>query len=249
MKEKADQVVNDAPPPPDPALAQPIVATLLPDRGKTPTMIRRKEAGRLLLDWLNENGGFVQGEDASLYYFFRDYRRLYDLASQQWTAWKVLVRNGGPLPPTGAPVVPTLPASVTAVAPGIEGRFRKLIQDIKAKPAYNEAIGKALDIEGGVLTPPDLTSIQPEFTVTITGGQVFIGWGWNGCADWVDAIELQVDRGDSKGFALLAQDTTPGYTDTAPFPATPTKWTYRAIFLLEDARVGQWSKPVTVLVG
>lgn len=48
---------------------------------------------------------------------------------------------------------------------------------------------------------------------------------------------------------MLAQDTTPGYTDTAAFPATPTRWTYRDIFMVDDARVGQWSKPVTVLMG
>ncbi len=31
------------------------------------------------------------------------------------------------------------------------------------------------------------------------------------------------------GWTLLTIDTTPGYTDTAPHPATLTRWTYRAI--------------------
>jgi len=53
----------------------------------------------------------------------------------------------------------------------------------------------------------------------------------------------------SKGFVMLTFDTTPNYTDTTPFPATPTKWTYRAIYRVGDSRVGQWSKPVTVTVG
>jgi hypothetical protein len=44
-------------------------------------------------------------------------------------------------------------------------------------------------------------------------------------------------------------DTTPGYTDSQPFPAAPVKWTYRAIYRLGDNRVGQWSKPVSVTVG
>ena len=43
-------------------------------------------------------------------------------------------------------------------------------------------------------------------------------------------------------------DTTPGYVDTAPFPAVPTKWTYRAIYRVDDAQVGQWSAPVSVTV-
>jgi hypothetical protein len=60
---------------------------------------------------------------------------------------------------------------------------------------------------------------------------------------------LQVDRGDGKGFIFLANDTTPGYIDTDPFPAAPTRWTYRAIYIIGDAQVGLWSKPVSVTVG
>jgi hypothetical protein len=48
---------------------------------------------------------------------------------------------------------------------------------------------------------------------------------------------------------MLAFDTTPGYTDTTPFPATPSKWTYRAINRVGDSRLGQWSNPVSVTVG
>ena len=41
----------------------------------------------------------------------------------------------------------------------------------------------------------------------------------------------------------------PGYVDTQPFPATPVKWTYQAIYRVDDSRVGQWSNPVSVTVG
>jgi hypothetical protein len=47
----------------------------------------------------------------------------------------------------------------------------------------------------------------------------------------------------------IAIDTTPNYTDTQPFPAAPTKWTYQAIYRVGDQRVGQWSAPVSVTVG
>ena len=60
--------------------------------------------------------------------------------------------------------------------------------------------------------------------------------------------ELQVDRNDGKGRVVLAYDTTPGYNDTQPFPATPTKWTYWAIYRVGDSQVGLWSKPVTITV-
>ena len=58
-----------------------------------------------------------------------------------------------------------------------------------------------------------------------------------------------MDRADGKGFLLLAQDTTPGYTDSTPLPATPAKWTYKAIFRVGDQRVGQWSDEVSLIVG
>ena len=63
----------------------------------------------------------------------------------------------------------------------------------------------------------------------------------------LDLCELQVDRG--QGWQLLAMDTTPNYTDTAPFPATPTKWKYRAIYRVGDAQVGVWSGVVEIVVG
>jgi hypothetical protein len=67
---------------------------------------------------------------------------------------------------------------------------------------------------------------------------------------FLDICELQVNRtGAGTAFGPLAFDTTPGYTDTEPFPATPTKWTYRAIYRVGDQRVGQWSKSVSITVG
>ena len=169
--------------------------------------------------------------------------------SQQWTAWKNLVRYGGTPPPTGIPVAPAFPDSETAVALGIEVRFRALVKRIKAHPGYNEAMGEALGIEGAAHTAPDLTAIQPDFDLSVSGDQVTVNWGWQGQGAYLDQCEIQVDRGDGKGYSLLAIDTTPGYTDTQPLPATPTKWTYRASYRVGEGRVGQWSKPVSTTVG
>jgi hypothetical protein len=73
-----------------------------------------------------------------------------------------------------------------------------------------------------------------------------IGGGFSNC---VEQIEIQVDCGDGKDFVALAFDTTPGYVDSQPLPAAPVKWTYQAIYRVDDSRVGQWSKPVSVTVG
>ena len=59
---------------------------------------------------------------------------------------------------------------------------------------------------------------------------------------------IQVDRGDGKGFVLLAIDTTPGYTDTQSFPAAHTVWTYRAIYHVGEGQVGVWSQNVSIAV-
>ena len=167
--------------------------------------------------------------------------------SRQWTAWKDLARYGGDLPPSGAPVAPVFPAAVPPVAPGIEPRFRALVKQIKANSAYNAAMGLALGIEGAQQTGPDLATIQPDISAIINGTNVDISWNWGGFSNFLDQLELEVDRGS--GFGLLAIDTTPGYTDTQAFPAAPAKWTYRAIYRVGDNRVGQWSKPVSVTVG
>jgi hypothetical protein len=168
--------------------------------------------------------------------------------SLQWTGWKNLIRGGGALPPTGAPVAPAFPTAVTPVPPGIEARFRALVQQNKTNPSYNDTIGKALGIEGSQQTGPDYTTLQPIIDAIISGNHVTVKWNWGGYAAWLDICEIQVDRGDGKGFVFLTYDTTPGYTDTQAFPATPAVWTYRAIYRVGDNQVGLWSNPVSVTV-
>jgi hypothetical protein len=191
----------------------------------------------------------AQAADADYFEYCLKCLDILQKAASQATTWKDIERGGGTPPPTGAPAAPALPTVVPAVAPGIEVRFRALVKLIKANPAYNIAMGQALGIEGPQQTPPDMTTIQPEIEVYMNGANVAVDWGWGGYANYLDMCEIQVDRGDGKGFVALAFDTTPGYTDTAPIPATPAKWTYRAIYRVNDAQVGLWSKLVSLIVG
>ena len=165
------------------------------------------------------------------------------------TNWKNYERDGGPV----ALLTPALPVQPpgfpVAVAPGIIARYRFFANYIKAQPTYAQAIGLALGIEGGHSSAPDLTTVQPVITAKITGGQTFIGWTFSGLREFVDMIEIFVDRHDTKGRVFLTRDTTPGYTDTTPFPATPTVWTYDATWIVGDARVGLTSNPVSITVG
>jgi hypothetical protein len=190
----------------------------------------------------------AQGADCDYFNYTLACQEIMQNAAQQATSWKDLTRGGGTPPMSGAPVAPVFPAAVPAVAPGVEVRFRALVKQIKANANYNESIGEALGIEGAQQTAPDLTSVQPDIDVSISGGSVFVDWGWQGNGAFLDICEIQVDRGDGQGFKLLTYDTTPGYTDTQPFPAAPAKWTYKAIYRVGDAQTGQWSNPVTLTV-
>jgi hypothetical protein len=145
-------------------------------------------------------------------------------------------------------VAPALPDGAAPVNTGALNRIFALVQDIKNDGKCSDKDALALGIVGSEQPGPDWTSLQPVFPVSIIGGQVNIKWNWGGYSDFLDACEIQVDRGDGKGFVLLTVDTTPGYTDTQPFPAAKTVWTYRAIYQVDDARVGVWSQSVSIAV-
>jgi hypothetical protein len=144
---------------------------------------------------------------------------------------------------------PVLPADVVPVNEGALDRLFALVQTIKESTGFIDAIGADLDVLGTEQDTPDMATIQPVIDATAQVATVQIGWNWGGNSAFLDMIELQVDRSDSKGYVFLANDTTPGYTDTTPFPAALTKWTYRGIYRVGDAQVGVWSNPVSVTVG
>jgi hypothetical protein len=190
-----------------------------------------------------------QAADASRFRAIVDFCGNMQNAAQAWTAEKNYERDGGDTTPAGQ-VVPALPAGFPAAVPaGIVTRFRALVKRVKAAKNYSTAIGQALGIEGSVQGAPDLATLQSVLTLTLSGNAVLVGWGWQGNSAFLDLLEIQVDRGDGKGWVFLTYDTTPNYTDTFPLPATPTKWKYRAIYRVGDAQVGVWSNTVEITVG
>jgi len=141
----------------------------------------------------------------------------------------------------------TPPAGGTAVNTGALQRIFGLVQTIKDSTGYTEAIGQDLGLVGAEKGAPDFTTFGPVLKITRAPAGVTVGWNWQDKRAFLDLIELEVDRGP--GWGLLAYDTTPGYNDTAPIPANPTKWKYRGIYRVGDQRVGQWSAEASVNVG
>lgn len=145
---------------------------------------------------------------------------------------------------------PPIPAGTAAVNPGALTRLFTLVQSIKESGKSTETINTNLGIVGSEQTPPDLALVQPALGATVSGSQVNVKWGWGGLGAYLSSCEIQVDRGDGKGFGLLTIDTTPNYVDTQPFPAPGTSvlWKYKAIYRQGDDRVGMWSDVVNVAV-
>lgn len=152
----------------------------------------------------------------------------------------------GASPQAGPPALMALPTFTTpAVVPvntGALNRLFDIVQMIKQHGSFTETIGSDL---GAAQSGPNFTTLRPEITAAVAGSGVQLGWG--GYARHLDPCGIYVDRGSCWG--PLAQDSTPGYTDTTPHPATPPKWKYKSIYRVDDAQVGIWSAGVNVIVG
>jgi hypothetical protein len=62
-----------------------------------------------------------------------------------------------------------------------------------------------------------------------------------------DGIYIEVDRGN--GWVFLGIDTVPHFIDTTAFPAGGAVWKYRAIYIINDERTGDWGDTASIAVG
>jgi hypothetical protein len=162
------------------------------------------------------------------------------LAAQTGTGNDVMVLN--------THTAPALPPGVTPQLPGSLTRIMASVQLVKNSGKCDDATAVELGIVGSVMVGPDLTVLMPLIHVLLMSGHVVIKWGWQGFGLYLSSCEIWVDRGDGKGFVFLTIDTTPNYTDTQPLPAVAAKWTYKAIYRMDEAQAGLWSAPVSISV-
>ncbi len=165
--------------------------------------------------------------------------------AQNWTAFKNHQRDGSgtiaswPVPPALVEPMPT------AVKPGVMSRLSSLAAHIKTHKNYTTAIGKDLGLIGaGIVIDP--VNWKPIISVQFQAGHPIIQW----TKSQASAIEIWVDRNDTKGFVPLTINIEPNTYDTYALPETGTSkvWHYKAIYLLHDAQVGQWSDVVSASV-
>lgn len=97
-KSDTQRAKSIVPQPPDPETRERIQNALLEQYAEHRHLveIRRGNAGRLLLEWLGEHGGFVRDEADNLYYFYTDTRRLFALDTNHWAAWLYAVSGANP---------------------------------------------------------------------------------------------------------------------------------------------------------
>jgi hypothetical protein len=193
--------------------------------------------------------GFVAADvtsvtnDDTMFTYLINLVETFTTAKEQRVDYKNLIKDGPLGQVAGAfPVAPSVPAAPTAVAAGIFPRIAQLVQRIKNSPTYTDAIGKDLGIIGAEQLT-DFTVMKPALKLVYRGGQVEVQWT-KGDAN---AIHIEADRGTGT-WQFLAIDTVPNYTDTTPITAA-ANWKYRAMYLVNDALVGQWSDVATITVG
>lgn len=170
--------------------------------------------------------------------------------------FKNLIKNGEAsekLPETLPWVTPAPQFSGVPPKPGVMGRLRKLVQNIKTRPGYTETIGQDLNIvtgeadSGGGATVPTLTLIST------SAGAVTLGWnksGWTG-------VKIQSRSSGAGGGAAAAMvwqdlgiDLYSPFVDTRPLTVAgqPESREYRACYLDGDTPQADWSQALTLTV-
>ncbi len=165
---------------------------------------------------------------------------------KNWTSYKDHLRKPGVGHPavSAAPVTLTVPPAPDQAPMGIENWFRLLVRRIKGSKNYTESIGQDLGIVA-VNTGIDTVNVKPSLKVELVAGQPLIIWK----KGQMDGIEIFKDSGNG-GWIMLKYDQRPNHLDTSALPAVgvSANWKYKAIYRYQDARVGNWSDEVNVVV-
>ncbi|NJD60447.1 MAG: hypothetical protein FIA98_13720 [Anaerolineae bacterium] len=90
----AAEALSHGIPCPDPEFAQELSDVLI--NLKTPSLIRRQNAGEMVLNWLFDRGDFIRSENDDLYYLYKPELKLLNLSSNYWRAWLYSLTGANP---------------------------------------------------------------------------------------------------------------------------------------------------------
>jgi len=139
-------------------------------------------------------------------------------------------------------VAGTAPAVTTS---GMMPRLRRMVKRMKAHTAYTESMGQDLGIIANDINTFAI-EIKPKLKGKLTAGKTVLKWIKGG----YKAVDIYVDRHDTKGFTLLATALKATYTDNTVLPTgtLAAQWTYKIIYKKDDEQIGEFSDAVTVAV-
>ena len=128
----------------------------------------------------------------------------------------------------------------------IKQNVRTLARRIKVHPAYTEALGKRLGIEGAEDTT-DMTTAKPTLKGTaILQGHAQIGFD----KQKSDGINLYSKRDGDADWVKLSFDSQSPYLDNRPLlvAGKPEQRRYRACYVIADSEIGLYSDEMVVTV-
>lgn len=186
----------------------------------------------------------IKNDAAFLDWTVKNHKKI-DTYKKNWTTFKNILKKGeSNVTINSIPATPALDTAPAVVPPGIVTRFSTLVAKIKAHEKYTTAIGENLGIESSASEKIDLDNAQPTLKAVVRGTNVNLLWkkGKYG------GILIEKDSG--QGFITLDKDFHPDFIDNTPLPSgnETALWKYRAIYLLNDEKVGKWSDTITISV-
>jgi hypothetical protein len=126
----------------------------------------------------------------------------------------------------------------------VEQNSRALARRLKEHKNYTPALGEQLRIEGPEDTT-DMSTARPRLNATARPHGL-VELSFNKLKS--EGVNIYSQREGDAAFVFLARDTSSPYVDNRPclVAGKPELRKYKAIFVIEDAEVGQFSDEVAV---
>jgi hypothetical protein len=192
---------------------------------------------------------------AKIHTMCRTFIECYDKTEQnratakQMTTWFTNIvgskQKNEPVPPAPVFLAFAVPAGANV---GIEEQCRKFAGLMKEQDEYEKADGLDLMIEKGESAPPNLGTAQPELKITVNlDNSISFGWKKAG----FDSLELQWRKAGTEMWQHADKSNVSPieFTPSLTTPGIPEKFEFRAVYIIKNQRVGQWSPTYTQTVG